>query len=102
MRSPDEQKGPARVDPSLSLGMTTFGPAQKDNYLTVTTPPAEKALNSGAYMDWTVAGETLKTPDMLARSRYLNVYSPTGSCSKKKFVPESRVSSYQEIPRSHL
>jgi len=29
---------------------------------------------------------------MFARRRYLNVYSPTGSCSKKKFVPLSRTS----------
>ena len=39
---------------------------------------------------------------MFARTRYLNVYSPTGSCSKKKFVAESRISSYQPMPRSHL
>src|SRR5512138_3591154 len=39
---------------------------------------------------------------MFARSRYLKVYSPAGRRSKKKFVPESRVSSYHEIPRSHL
>ena len=41
-------------------------------------------------------------PAMFARRRYLNVYCPTGSRSKKKFVPLSRVSSYQAIPRSHL
>src|SRR6266542_4126585 len=52
-------------------------------------------------MDWTVAGPTRKTPDMLARRRYLKVYWPAGSRSKKKFVPLSRVSSYQARPRSH-
>jgi len=30
------------------------------------------------------------------------VYSPAGNHSKKKFVPESRISSYHEMPRSHL
>src|SRR5688572_30511981 len=39
---------------------------------------------------------------MLARKRYLKVYSPTGRCSKKKFEPESRVSSYQAMPRSYF
>src|SRR6266540_7348805 len=52
-------------------------------------------------MDWTVAGPTRKTPAMLARRRYLKVYWPAGSRSKKKFVPLSRVSSYQARPRSH-
>ncbi len=59
------------------------------------------ALNSGAYIDCTVAGPTRKVPDMLARTRYLKVYSPAGSWLKKKLAPESRVSSYQQMPRPH-
>ena len=53
-------------------------------------------------MDWRVAGETRKVPAMEARRRYLKVYSPAGSCSKKKLFPLSRTSSYQAMPRSHL
>ena len=57
------------------------------------TAPAEYAENSGAYMDWSVAGPTRKVPAMFALTRYFSVYSPAGSHSKKKFVPESRISS---------
>jgi hypothetical protein len=61
---------------------------------TFRTAPAEYAANSGAYMDWAVAGPTRKVPAMATRRRYLKVYSPAGSCSKKKLLPLSRTSSY--------
>ena len=54
-------------------------------------------MNSGAYMDCRTAGPTRKAPAILALRRYLKVYSPAGSHSKKKFVPESRTSSYHEM-----
>ncbi len=69
------------------------GRPQGRPYLTVIVAPAEYAENSGAYIDWIVAGPTRKVPAMLALTRYLSVYSPAGSHSKKKFVPESRISS---------
>ena len=53
-------------------------------------------------MGCAVAGATLKVPAVAVRIRYLKVYSPCGNCSKKKFVPESLISSYQQIPKSHL
>ena len=59
-------------------------------------------MNSGAYIDCRTAGATLNRPAIATRSLYLNVYSPTGSQSKKKLVPLSRISSYQPIPRFHL
>ena len=50
-------------------------------------------------MDWSVAGPARNVPARLARTRYLKVYSPAGSSSKKKFVALSRISSYQPMPR---
>ena len=43
-------------------------------YRTCNPRLSEWLSNSGAYMDWTVAGPTRKTPLMLARRRYLKVY----------------------------
>lgn len=69
---------------------------------TSSTLPAEYAANSGAYIGCSVAGAAFQVPAVAARTRYLNVYSPWGSRSKKKFVPLSRISSYHPMPRSHL